>query len=168
PAVAAATSGNAAPSPQPFPASGRGGASIPGIQQPGAGVQQSSAGIQQPGADTRQPGTGVQPPTPDIRQQLVRWLADGVAHALPDAGDIDIKVERPRDATHGDFASNVAMVAAKRQRRNPRELAQAIVAALPPSPIVARTDIAGAGFINIVLAPAARQSVVARVLAERD
>jgi len=121
------------------------------------------------GANSTSDATGASStPAADIRQQLARWLADGVARALPDAGDIDIKVERPRDATHGDFASNVAMVAAKRQRRHPRELAQAIVAALSPSPIVARTDIAGAGFINIVLTPAARQSVVARVLAERE
>ena len=60
------------------------------------------------------------------------------------------------------------MVAAKAHKRNPREIAQAIVAALAPNPLVARTDIAGAGFINIALAPAARQQVVARVLAAGD
>ncbi|MEO6748567.1 MAG: arginine--tRNA ligase [Casimicrobiaceae bacterium] len=87
---------------------------------------------------------------------------------MPDAGDTPAELLRPRDPAHGDFATNVAMVAAKRQRRNPRELAQAIVAALPASPLVARTDIAGAGFINIVLTAAARQAVVVRVLAEGD
>ncbi|HEY5366493.1 MAG TPA: arginine--tRNA ligase [Casimicrobiaceae bacterium] len=104
----------------------------------------------------------------DIRPELAQWLAAGVARALPDAGDTPAELSRPRDPAHGDFATNVAMVAAKRQRRNPRELAQAIVAALPASPLVARTDIAGAGFINIVLTAAARQAVVARVLAEGD
>ncbi|MEO6929267.1 MAG: arginine--tRNA ligase, partial [Casimicrobiaceae bacterium] len=75
---------------------------------------------------------------------------------------------RPRDAAHGDFATNVAMLEAKRQRRNPRELAQAIVAALPASPLVASATVAGAGFINIVLTAAARQAVVARVLHEAE
>ena len=53
-------------------------------------------------------------------------------------------------------------------KRNPREVAQALVAALPPSRWVAKTEIAGAGFINVFVSPAARQSVVARILAERD
>ncbi|MFZ9652229.1 MAG: arginine--tRNA ligase [Steroidobacteraceae bacterium] len=62
-----------------------------------------------------------------------------------------IVVERTRDATHGDFASNVAMRYAKAAGRNPRELAQAIVAALPPNALIERTEIAGAGFINFFL-----------------
>ncbi len=104
----------------------------------------------------------------DIRQQLVRWLADGVAQALPQAAPADVQLSRPRDAAHGDFATNVALLEAKRQRRNPRELAQSIVASLPATPLVERTDVAGAGFINIVLSAAARQAVVARVLGEGD
>ncbi|HEV8501026.1 MAG TPA: arginine--tRNA ligase [Casimicrobiaceae bacterium] len=104
----------------------------------------------------------------DLRQQLNAWLADAVARALPGAGALAATLERPRDPAHGDFASNAAMVAAKAHRRNPREIAQAIAAALAPNPLVARTDIAGAGFINITLAPAARQQVVARVLAAGD
>jgi arginyl-tRNA synthetase len=62
-----------------------------------------------------------------------------------------IVVERTRDAQHGDFATNVAMRLAKAARRNPRELAQAIVTALPPNPLIARTEVAGAGFINFFL-----------------
>ncbi|MFI4903914.1 MAG: arginine--tRNA ligase [Burkholderiales bacterium] len=104
----------------------------------------------------------------DLRQQLNAWLADAVARALPGAGALATTLERPRDPAHGDFASNAAMVAAKAHKRNPREIAQAIVAALAPNPLVARTEVAGAGFINIALAPAARQQVVARVLAAGD
>ena len=104
----------------------------------------------------------------DLRQQLNAWLADAVARALPGAGTLAATLERPRDPAHGDFASNAAMVAAKAHKRNPREIAQAIVAALAPNPLVERTDIAGAGFINIALAPAARQQVVGRVLAAGD
>lgn len=63
-----------------------------------------------------------------------------------------VTVERARDAQHGDFASNVALRIAKIAGRPPRELAQAILAALPASPLVARADVAGAGFINFFVA----------------
>ena len=66
-----------------------------------------------------------------------------------------VVVERTREAQHGDFASNVALRLAKAARKNPRELAAAIVAALPPNELVARTEVAGAGFINFHLAPEA-------------
>ncbi len=66
-----------------------------------------------------------------------------------------VVVERTRDAQHGDFASNVALRLAKAARRNPRELASAIVAALPESPLLRRAEVAGAGFINFHLAPEA-------------
>jgi hypothetical protein len=57
-------------------------------------------------------------------------------------------VERARDSTHGDFATNVAMQLAKVARRKPREVAQLIVAALPKNELVAKVEIAGPGFIN--------------------
>ncbi len=109
------------------------------------------------------------PPDPmsSTRQDLADWLTVAARKAL--GGDeLVATVERPRDPSHGDYASNVAMAAAKAARRNPRELAQAIVAALAPSALVAGTEIAGAGFINIRLAPAARQRVVADALREAD
>ncbi|HEX4618125.1 MAG TPA: arginine--tRNA ligase [Steroidobacteraceae bacterium] len=66
-----------------------------------------------------------------------------------------VVVERTREAQHGDFASNVALRLAKGARRSPRELATAIVGALPPNALVARAEVAGAGFINFHLAPEA-------------
>jgi len=99
---------------------------------------------------------------------LSGWLADALASAYPEARDLATTLERPRDAAHGDFASNAAMVAARALKRNPREIATRIVAALAPSELVAKAEVAGAGFINVTLAPAARQAVVARVLAEGD
>lgn len=72
-------------------------------------------------------------------------------------------VERTRDPQHGDFATNIAMRLAKAARRNPRDLAKAIVAALPASPLVARTEIAGAGFINFFLTPDAYRQELARI-----
>jgi arginyl-tRNA synthetase len=80
-------------------------------------------------------------------------LAGGILPQMPAASAV--VVERTRDAQHGDFASNVALRLAKAARRNPRELAAAIAGALPPSPLVARAEVAGAGFINFYLAPAA-------------
>jgi arginyl-tRNA synthetase len=77
-------------------------------------------------------------------------------------------VLRPKQAAHGDYATNVALQHAKALSRNPREFAAALIAALPHSPLVERAEIAGAGFVNVFVTPAARQAVVGRVLAERD
>jgi arginyl-tRNA synthetase len=79
-----------------------------------------------------------------------------------------IVAERTRDAAHGDFASNIALRLAKGARRNPRELATAIVAALPPSAVVTRAEVAGAGFINFFLAADTQAAVLRRVFAEGE
>jgi arginyl-tRNA synthetase len=75
-----------------------------------------------------------------------------------------VTLERPRDPTHGDIACNVAMQLAKPLKKNPRELAQAIVAAVLADParqgLVESAEIAGPGFINLRVAAAARQAVV--------
>jgi arginyl-tRNA synthetase len=63
-----------------------------------------------------------------------------------------VVVERARDAQHGDFQSNIAMRIAKAARKNPRELAQALVAALPSNELITSAEVAGAGFINFRLA----------------
>ena len=104
----------------------------------------------------------------DPKTELERALSAAVGTVLPACAATPITLERPKQAAHGDYASNVALALAKPAQRNPRQLAEALVAALPQSTLVERIDIAGAGFINIKLAPAARQSIVARVLAERD
>jgi arginyl-tRNA synthetase len=74
------------------------------------------------------------------------------------------EVERTRDAGHGDYASNVALRHAKAARTKPRELAAAIVRALPPDAAVSHVEIAGPGFINFHLAPAAYHAELGRVL----
>jgi arginyl-tRNA synthetase len=76
----------------------------------------------------------------------------------------ELPIERTRDAAHGDFASNIAMLLAKPARRSPRELAERIVAVLPADPRVAKVEVAGPGFINFHLAPAAYHEVVGDVL----
>ena len=78
-----------------------------------------------------------------------------------------IIIERPRQASHGDHACNLAMQLAKALKRNPREVAADLLAALD-SPVIARAEIAGPGFINIFLHPSARQAIVPHILAAGD
>ncbi len=82
----------------------------------------------------------------------------------PEARGVTGEVEHARDPAHGDFASNLAMRLAKASRQNPRKLATALVAALPPHEAVARVEIAGAGFINFFLRADAYQSTVGAIL----
>jgi len=96
-----------------------------------------------------------------LLQQALNGLVGAVLPFAPDPAAISI--ERTRDAQHGDFASNVALRLAKAARRNPRELAAAIVAALPANELIARTEVAGAGFINFHLAAGAYGAELARV-----
>ena len=92
----------------------------------------------------------------ELEQLLAAALARLPAGLLPQTPSAaSVVVERARDAQHGDFASNVALRLAKAARRSPRDLAAAIVGALPHSPLVARAEVAGAGFINFHLAPEA-------------
>jgi arginyl-tRNA synthetase len=69
------------------------------------------------------------------------------------ADGVEFVLERPRDAGHGDLATNLAMVLAKRERANPRKTAERVIEELHLSPgLVAKTEIAGPGFINFWLA----------------
>jgi arginyl-tRNA synthetase len=83
-----------------------------------------------------------------------------------------ITLERPKVAAHGDVACNVAMQLAKPLRANPRQLAQQIVDALLAQPqakgLIDAAEVAGPGFINLRLAAAAKQAVIAAVFAEQD
>ncbi|WP_313066663.1 arginine--tRNA ligase, partial [Achromobacter animicus] len=91
--------------------------------------------------------------------------------SLPDAQP-NVLLERPKVAAHGDVATNVAMQLAKPARRNPRELAQGIVDAVMANPdaaaLVESAEVAGPGFINLRITPAARQAVIAAVAEQGD
>ncbi|MDO9192187.1 MAG: arginine--tRNA ligase [Undibacterium sp.] len=78
----------------------------------------------------------------------------------------NIVLERPRDPSHGDIACNIAMQIAKSLKKNPRELAQIIVASLleQNNTLIETAEIAGPGFINIKLAPSAKQAIVQIIL----
>ena len=79
-----------------------------------------------------------------------------------------VLLERPRDPAHGDIACNIAMQIAKPLKKNPREVAQAIVDAIAAeqSPLIASCEIAGPGFINLRVTPAANQAVVKTILTQ--
>ncbi|MFL6580435.1 MAG: arginine--tRNA ligase [Burkholderiales bacterium] len=77
---------------------------------------------------------------------------------------LPIVLERPKSAQHGDYASNLAMQLAKPMKRNPRDIAQALISAMPASPLLHKVEIAGAGFVNLYLKPAAKQKVVHEIL----
>jgi len=74
--------------------------------------------------------------------------------ALPALDLARVVVEPPRDATHGDMATNAAMVLAKDARRKPRELADLIADKLRADDLIEKVDVAGPGFINLTLKPA--------------
>jgi len=83
------------------------------------------------------------------------------------ADGVEFVLERPRDAGHGDLATNLAMVLARRERANPRKTAERVLAELQLSPaFVARTEIAGPGFINFWLAEDQLESAHRRILNE--
>lgn len=103
-----------------------------------------------------------------MKYQIEKLLQAAVATLPPDVLPTDIarptiEVERTRDSAHGDFATNIAMQLAKPARRNPRQLAQALLDALPSSDLIAKTEIAGPGFINFHLSAGAYQQELSRI-----
>ena len=79
-----------------------------------------------------------------------------------------IQVTRSRDSAHGDYASNLALTLAKTAGMAPRQLAEAIVAALPDNDAIARTEIADPGFINFFLTADSSHSVIVQILQQGD
>jgi len=102
----------------------------------------------------------------DIKSELQAWLNEAVATI--GGASIDAALERPRQPEHGDYSSNVALQLAKTLKRNPRDIAAALIAALPGSPAVDRIEAAGAGFLNIHLSSRVRASAVPAILAQGD
>ncbi|WP_116368006.1 arginine--tRNA ligase [Parahaliea mediterranea] len=100
-----------------------------------------------------------------IQQALDALKAQGV---LPADISPTIQIDRTRDPSHGDLASNVALTLAKAAGKNPRELAALICQALPEATFVKSTDVAGPGFINFFLSEASSQAVVQRILEQGE
>ncbi|WP_295761482.1 arginine--tRNA ligase [Undibacterium sp.] len=105
------------------------------------------------------------------KQEILELLQQAV-HPLLEGSELtpNILLERPRDPSHGDIACNIAMQIAKPLKKNPRELAQAIVSALlaQNNALISAVEIAGPGFINIRLNSSAKQSIVKLVLQQKN
>lgn len=101
------------------------------------------------------------------KQELLAALGEAIQEISPGT-DLVAAFESPKQAAHGDFACTAAMQLARPLKKNPREVATALIEALQRRPAfqqwVDALEIAGPGFINVRLKPAAKQAVVAEVL----
>ena len=110
------------------------------------------------------------------QKQQITCLFQNAVNTLTEGNDLAkqpvISLERPRDAAHGDVACNIAMQLAKPLRKNPREIAKTILdnvlTASDSRELIASGEIAGPGFINLRLTPAAKQRVVRTVLEQKE
>ncbi len=100
----------------------------------------------------------------DLKSDLAQLFAAALGKIAPSQPASLIHLERPKQESHGDYACNLALLLAKPLRRGPREIAADLLAALPSSPHVEKAEIAGAGFINLFLKPAAKQMVIPHIL----
>ncbi len=100
----------------------------------------------------------------DSIQALLAQAAASLGISVPDSA----RLEATRDKAHGDLASNLALVCAKALGRPPRELAQALIDALPADPAVARVELAGPGFINFFLAGDQYHQLLQRIVGEGE
>jgi arginyl-tRNA synthetase len=110
-------------------------------------------------------------PTPaaTVKAFLHQCVSDAISAlqangGLPQDAAPAFVVERTRNREHGDFATNAALLLAKAAGRKPRDVAAALVAALPAREAIAKVEIAGPGFINFFLSPLAYQAEVRDVL----
>jgi arginyl-tRNA synthetase len=104
-----------------------------------------------------------------MKDQVVELIGGAVSQLLTDGvlteGDIPTpQVDHTRDPSHGDLATNIAMVLAKRAGVAPRDLAAAIVERIPTNTVISRCDIAGPGFINFHISQASNIQIVEKIL----
>lgn len=110
------------------------------------------------------------------QKQLISGLLQDAVNAIIDGQSLEkqpvVALERPRDASHGDIACNIAMQLSKPLKKNPREIAQTILSSLMTNPLhqglIESGEIAGPGFINLRLTASAKQDVVKAVMDQKD
>jgi arginyl-tRNA synthetase len=102
---------------------------------------------------------------PELHAHVAGLLEEALAFVAPGVQGAAIVIERPKQALHGDYSCNSALQLAKTMKRSPRNIAAALIAALPASPYVAKAEIAGAGFINVFLKPEVKRAVLPHILA---
>lgn len=120
----------------------------------------------------RYPRTILRMETMNLFSDIRTLVLDALAQ-MERAGDLpagldtaNVTVEPPRDAAHGDMATNAAMVLAKPAGLKPRDIAQALAARLAADPRIALAEVAGPGFLNLRLAPGEWQAVIRAALAQ--
>lgn len=104
-----------------------------------------------------------------MKDQVVELIGGAVTQLLTEGilteGDVPApQVDHTRDPSHGDLATNIAMVLAKRAGMPPRDLATAVVERIPKNTVISRCDIAGPGFINFHISQASNLEVVEKIL----
>ncbi len=100
-----------------------------------------------------------------LEQALSALQQSGI---LPQDVVLDIQVERAKDANHGDYATNMALILAKPCGQSPRKLAELLIQAMPGHPILERVEIAGPGFINFFIKNTERAQIIATVLKDGE
>lgn len=108
-----------------------------------------------------------------MKARLEQHLSDALAQlkrdgVVPDTVSPPIQLSRTKDPSHGDFASNLAMMLAKPAGRAPRDIASALIAALPDNNDIADVQIAGPGFINFFQAGSVQTAVVNTIIEQGD
>jgi arginyl-tRNA synthetase len=103
-----------------------------------------------------------------LKAHLTQLLEQAVNAIAPQHAETTILLERPKNAQHGDFSTNLAMVLAKPLKQNPRSIAESVIQALPASPYLTKAEIAGAGFINFFMAASAKSAIVGQIFALGD
>lgn len=99
-----------------------------------------------------------------MKQLITELLLQAAQTLVDDTSALNVVLERPKSADHGDFATNLAMQLAKPLKQNPRAIAQAIIDALPAHAAISKVEIAGAGFINFFVSDSSKQDIVKLVL----
>src|SRR5688572_19251288 len=104
-----------------------------------------------------------------MSKQQIEQLIQTALQELNQTGGLNVEVPRiqidaTKDKTHGDFATNIALVLAKPAQRKPRDLAELIVRALPTNKLLHKVEIAGPGFINFFLVADAFYSVIPDII----
>jgi arginyl-tRNA synthetase len=100
----------------------------------------------------------------NFKSHLTELFIQALREVAPDAAQIAVLIERPKLASHGDYSCNLAMQLAKPLCKPPRDIARALITALPESEVIEKLEIAGAGFINVFITTAAKRHVVHGIL----
>lgn len=108
-------------------------------------------------------------------KNIIESALNGAVQALNSNENLNIptdkiasSIERTRDVTHGDFASNLAMMLARELKSSPRQIAEKLIAALPSNPLIEKVEIAGAGFMNFTLSKDAYYNELNDVMLQQD